>query len=157
MPRTGRAARLDDAVDLLTRYHGWVRFSSALATVVLVATLACTDKSVPTGGTVTGLATVRSVDLAILESFPVQVHAMTEGFLADPCTSLDQITQSRDGERISVKMTTTRDADAVCIAVIVDFEEVVPLDVYGLPAGTYTVDVNGVTATFTLTVDNELN
>jgi len=57
-------------------------------------------------------------------------------------------------ERIAVTIGTTRPADAVCATVLVDFEEVVPVDVLGLPAGTYTVDVNGVLATFTLTVDN---
>ncbi len=34
------------------------------------------------------------------------------------------------------------------------FEQTVVLDAYGLPAGTDTADVNGVHATFTLSVDN---
>jgi len=38
--------------------------------------------------------------------------------------------------------------------VLAPFEEIIPLEVYGLPAGTYTVDVNGVQATFDLEVDN---
>ena len=38
----------------------------------------------------------------------------------------------------------------------VPFEDTIPLDVYDLPAGAYTVDVNGVTNTFTLDVDNVL-
>jgi hypothetical protein len=34
------------------------------------------------------------------------------------------------------------------------FEETIALDVYGLPAGTYHVNVNGIDDTFTLEVDN---
>jgi len=39
---------------------------------------------------------------------------------------------------------------------LVPFEEVIPLDVAGLHAGTYIVDVNGMMESFTLDVDNTL-
>jgi inhibitor of cysteine peptidase len=41
--------------------------------------------------------------------------------------------------------------------VLAPFEEVIPLKVYGLPAGTYTVEVNGVQGTFGLEIDNILS
>ena len=41
-----------------------------------------------------------------------------------------------------------------CIAVTDPFETSVTLDVLDLPAGTYTVKVNGVTAEFTIDMDN---
>jgi inhibitor of cysteine peptidase len=44
----------------------------------------------------------------------------------------------------------------MCTQALVPFEESIDLDVRGLPAGTYTVDVHGETATFTLDVDNVL-
>ena len=40
-------------------------------------------------------------------------------------------------------------------AALVPYEETISLDVYGLLAGTYTVDVNSVRDTFTLDVDNK--
>ena len=40
---------------------------------------------------------------------------------------------------------------------IAPFEEVIPLEVYGLPAETYTVEVNGVQGTFDLEIDNILS
>ena len=43
-----------------------------------------------------------------------------------------------------------------CTTEVVPFEEIIPLDVYGLSAGDYTVDVNSVTDTFTLDMDNVL-
>ena len=49
-----------------------------------------------------------------------------------------------------------KDSGLVCIQKIEPFQEIVVLDVYGLSAGTYYVDVNGIGDTFTLDVDNIL-
>jgi inhibitor of cysteine peptidase len=105
-----------------------------------------------------GLASVEEIQLQIMESFPVQVAVLVEGYLPDGCTEIDGIDQTFDEETntFSVKITTVRPTDAVCTEAIVPFEERISLDVRGLPAGTYTVDVNGVTGTFTFDVDNEL-
>jgi inhibitor of cysteine peptidase len=109
------------------------------------------------GGVITGTAQVETIDLFILESFPVQIHASVTGYLGDGCTTLGEITQTREDDTFYVTITTTRPADAICTQQLVGFEETIPLDVAGLPAGTYTVDINGVTETFTLDVDNVLS
>jgi len=44
----------------------------------------------------------------------------------------------------------------MCAEVLVPFEETTSLDVVGLPAGVYTVNVNGVSDTFEFTVDNAM-
>ena len=44
----------------------------------------------------------------------------------------------------------------MCIEALVPFEENVPLDVYGLPAGTYQVQVYNQSAEFTFDMDNRL-
>jgi inhibitor of cysteine peptidase len=110
----------------------------------------------PGTGVITGTAVVESVDVRILESFPVQVQVLAKGYLQDSCTKLDTTTQSLDSHTFIVTMTTSRPADLACTQVITPFEEPIPLDVAGLKAGTYTVIVNGVTGTFTLDVDNVL-
>jgi inhibitor of cysteine peptidase len=131
--------------------------------MVLVAIVACSPGAEPTptpaapGGDeppVAGQAAVESIEILILESFPVQVHVVARGNLPDGCTSIDQITEERDGETFRVTITTTRPADQMCTQALVPFEETIALDVYGLPAGTYAVDVNGATDTFTLDIDN---
>jgi inhibitor of cysteine peptidase len=99
---------------------------------------------------------VESVDVRILESFPVQVQVLAKGYLQDSCTKLDTTTQSLDSHTFIVTMTTSRPADLACTQVITPFEEPIPLDLAGLKAGTYMVTVNGVTGTFTLDVDNVL-
>lgn len=114
----------------------------------------------PSGGTVRGEAIVDAIDILILESFPVQVQVLARGYLPDGCTQIDTVSQI-DGvgqepgdQAFTVTITTIRPADAICTQALVPFEETFSLDVYGLPAGTYTVDVNGVTGTFELAVDN---
>jgi len=104
----------------------------------------------------TGKAPVEEVELLMLESFPVQVHTIARGNLPDGCTTIDKINQSSDPTYniFWVEIITARPADATCTEALVPFEETIPLNVYGLDAGTYTVDVNGVTASFTLDVDN---
>jgi inhibitor of cysteine peptidase len=104
-----------------------------------------------------GLATVEKIDILTLESFPVQVFIIASGYLPNPCTEIYQITQEREGNTFFITIETYCSQE-VCIQVIAPFEEVIPLDeVYGLPAGTYTVEVNGVQGTFGLEIDNILS
>lgn len=101
-------------------------------------------------------AQVLSFDIRILESFPVQIHVAVTGVLADGCTSPGPIVVEREGDAFLVTVQTTRPADRMCTQVVSNFSETVPLDVQDLPAGTYTVIVNGVVGSFELTMDNKL-
>lgn len=99
-------------------------------------------------------ATVESIEIMVLESFPVQIRVNATGYLPDPCTKIDEITKEKDGNTFLITIKTVRPADTFCIAVIVPFQEMISLDVYGLKAGIYNVDVNGVKGTFELETDN---
>ena len=103
-----------------------------------------------------GRAQIDEVNIQILESFPVQVEVLNRGSLPDSCTEMAQLNRPFDDDEnvFWVEVTTVRAKEDSCAQVVVPFEELVSLDVYGLPAGTYTVDVNGVRGTFTLAVDN---
>ena len=103
----------------------------------------------------TGLASVDEIDIFILESFPVQVQVIASGNLPDPCTEIFEVLQEREGDTFFITIKTYR-PPGFCIQVLAPFEEIIPLEVYELPAGAYTVDVNGVQATFDLEVDNIL-
>lgn len=101
-----------------------------------------------------GEANVDDVQVNIMESFPVQVSVTVSGFLTDGCTEIDETAVTRTDNTFDVHVTTKRPAAAVCTQELAPFEESVPLDVLDLPAGEYTIDVNGVTTTFTLDMDN---
>lgn len=103
-----------------------------------------------------GSATVDSIELMIMESFPVQVSVRARGDLPDGCTEIDEIETTQNGTAFEVTITTLRAADAVCTEALVPFDETIELDVLNLPAGTYTVDVNGRSGTFNLAADNTM-
>lgn len=103
-----------------------------------------------------GTADVDEVEVMLLESFPVQVRAIARGNLPNGCAEIDEQHVTRSGDTFDVELTTRTLTNAMCTEALVAFEEAIPLEAEGLPAGTYTVDVNGVTATFTLDVDNTL-
>lgn len=108
-------------------------------------------------GYVYGTATVETIQVTTLESFPVQVQVTAQGYLPDSCTEISQVQTQKEENSFNVTISTKRPKDAVCAQVIVPFNRTIPLDVVGLKAGNYTVNVNGVKKSFELAVDNMLN
>ncbi len=106
------------------------------------------------GEIVVGEAVVDEVSVALLESFPVQARATFSGNLPDGCTMIGDMSQTLEGTTIRVRVTTERDASLMCTEALVPYEKVIDLDILGIPAGQYTVDINGATTTFTLGQDN---
>jgi len=106
----------------------------------------------------TGPASVDMVNIELLETFPVQARVVIGGNLPDGCTQIS--TRSIDYDDTSstffIELNTERPVDAVCTQALVPYSEFIPLDLTGLALGTYTVDVNGVTSTFELSIDNEV-
>lgn len=101
-------------------------------------------------------AAVDSIEILILESFPVQVNVRARGDLPDGCTMIDTVNTEQDGTTFNINITTRRDGAELCTEALVPFEETIPLDVFGLAAGTYAVNVNGINGSFTLQEDNVL-
>jgi len=101
-------------------------------------------------------AVVESIEVVMLTSFPLQVHLHVSGYLGDPCTEIKEVQTQRQDYRFEITISTERAAGADCIQVIEPFELNIPLDVYGLPAGDYLVQVNGVEAGFSFSQDNIL-
>jgi len=92
---------------------------------------------------------INDISVEILESFPLQVHIMVNGYLSDSCTTLNEITQQRDENVIKVHITTKRPKDEICAQVITEVEERIPIEGTFLP-GQYKVIVNEVEKEFEL-------
>ncbi|MDA0525025.1 protease inhibitor I42 family protein [Methanococcoides alaskense] len=121
--------------------------------VVLADMLASDDNDMEY---VVGTAIVDDVQIMVMESFPLQISVTVIGNLPDGCTTIDEenIEVVNTGNGFDIALKTKRPKDLACTQALVPFEVNIPLDVYGLEKGVYTVDVNGVTDTFEFTVDN---
>jgi hypothetical protein len=97
------------------------------------------------------LVSVDAVVVNIAESFPVQVSLTVTGNKSIPCVELQTPAIFRDESTFTVVLAeTTLGPAESCIAVLDPFETNIALDVAGLDSGTYTVNVNGVEASFSL-------
>ncbi len=101
-----------------------------------------------------GPANVEAIEIYQLDAQPVEVNVIARGHLPDGCSSIDQINQTRTGSNFQITIDSLHQDDDACPNISVRFEEVIALDVLGLPAGIYVVDVNGLQGTFTLRTDN---
>jgi inhibitor of cysteine peptidase len=164
--------RINDRSIINGRSVKTVRLMTVMLVIFTVALSGCVDNGQnntdneteePTEGQNTsteeyiyGTANVESIDILTLESFPVQIHVIAEGYLPDGCTEIDEIKTEKEGNNFNINITTKRPKDAICTQAIENFTETIPLDVQGLSAGNYSVNVNGVTGSFELAVDNIL-
>ncbi len=105
---------------------------------------------------VIGEAAVDEIEIAKMESFPVQVSVLIKGHTSDGCTTVGDVKQNYAAGTFNLKVESKRPLDAEsCTQAIQDFQKTVSLSgVVGLPKGTYSVVVNGVKGAFTLEMDN---
>ncbi len=78
---------------------------------------------------------------------PAQVTVHVQGVIGDSCHTLDQITQSREGNRVEVRITAIRQLGVPCMELAKLFDQVIPLE-GTFEAGTYTLQVNDLETTF---------
>lgn len=120
------------------------------------------------------LRSVYEVRVIETETFPVQVFLEVNGVVGYTCNTM-HIEKRLVEDTFHVSIQQARSARGACIAVEAKFSWIVPLDVYGLPAGEYQYVVNhglgpvehrldgtsvdvgvGLTGSFVLTADNIL-
>lgn len=99
---------------------------------------------------------LNSVSTIVTDAIPIQVLLMINGELPTPCYQFGQINQRLKDNKFEVSMhLAPLLPNTICVEVTQPFEKIVPLQVYGLPAGTYEYTVNGQhDGTFSLTTDN---
>ena len=100
-------------------------------------------------GAVRGPVYINSVDLLMLESWPVQVRASIEGSLPTPCHRLAWDLSGPDAQgRITLDIYSTADPDGTCIQVLEPFEQVIDAGSY--TSGSFVLVVNGIEYPFTI-------
>jgi hypothetical protein len=92
-------------------------------------------------------ATIEMVEVELRESDPVQVVAHIEGYMANGCYSLGEISQRRDGNQIEVTVLADHSGAEVCTMQLQPIDERVLLEGDFAP-GEYTLRVNEVETRF---------
>lgn len=120
---------------------------SSVRTIALAslaaATFACASTSgspSPDQNSSTGLLQVQRVESTATLTLPARVTLQVTGILADSCTQLGAVSQSRDGATVTVLIATNRQG-TICAQVTSTVTVQVPLD-GAFPAGEYLARVN---------------
>lgn len=100
------------------------------------------------------LVRVDRIDVAVLKSFPVQIHANLDGHLSDGCVEVGEPEVRREGNTFTITLPASRPPGRMCAQVLVPFGRSVPLPVRDLPKGEYEIRSHGAIASFTLDRDN---
>jgi inhibitor of cysteine peptidase len=120
------------------------RFALLMALALPLAGAACENPN--TADEVVPLR-IEDVDVLVLESFPVQIMAVVTGTLPTACSSIESVSQTRQGNVVEVTITTRTERDQVCIQVIKQITERIRLE-GGFPPGDYVLRVNGLETRF---------
>jgi hypothetical protein len=100
-------------------------------------------------GAVGGPVYLDSVDVLLLESYPVQVRALVKGDLPTPCHRLAWDVGGPDVQgRIILDIYSTADADGICVQVLEPFEQ--SIDIGSYTGGSFLLVVNGTEYPFTI-------
>ena len=120
----------------------------ALMLFVLVTLAACGVQAVQPQPRAEQLP-VDTVEVSIAESLPVQPMVRFKGALPNGCYSLGEITQSREGNVITVDVKMNNSGAEACTMMLEIIDKSITLQ-GDFPAGEYTVIVNGMTQNFTI-------
>ncbi len=99
--------------------------------------------------------TIQGLDVRVGSGSPTSVVAVLSGTLPDAgCTTIASVTQERESTTFRLTVIAQTDPLKRCAYVLTPFTQEVVLDVEGLPAGTYTVKADDVSATFDLSTSD---
>ncbi len=93
-------------------------------------------------------AQVESVEILYGKADPAQVSAVVRGSLSDSCTALQEPQVSFKDGTFTIKLSAESPTDRGCVQITSPYEQAIALDTANLPAGSYTVVANGVSASF---------
>ncbi len=123
---------------------------SACAPILRPASALDSPTTEPTPQTSTREAQVQSVDIEVMDTNPPQVNAVVRGNLSESCATLAPSQVSYASNVFEIKVYAISPTDRGCAQVTTPFETTIALDTSSLPAGSYTVTANGVSAVFAL-------
>ena len=134
---------------------------AGMTALLLVLLTACAsgssklDDVVQVGTNLTDGFTIRQIDVRPSEDLPDEVEAWVTGVMDDTCERIGDVTEAREANTITLEFFTRASDNELCgDDEIVEFIQIVVLDIEGLRDGTYFVTVGGVSDSFVLPLGN---
>lgn len=97
---------------------------------------------------------VKAIEVFLLESFPAQANVLVTVDLPTNCSVIEGVTEELTNNTFKLELQISEQRKANCLTQPQSFEQIIPLDLANLTAGIYTVEVNGKSQEFELTMDN---
>jgi hypothetical protein len=85
---------------------------------------------------------------------PIPVQVTVTGNLPDTCAQIELVQQKQEGSHFEITMSTIPSSAEGCVQDTLPFRMVIPLNITNLPAGAYSVEVNGARADFQIDTAN---
>ena len=105
------------------------------------------------GATQRPLVGIEEISVVSEATEPARVEVTVEGYKSVPCVELEPLGMSRSGDTFHVVIAETEMGPAEsCIAMLAPFTHTFELDTFGLSAGAYQLNVNGMETEFDLLV-----
>jgi len=105
--------------------------------------------------------TVDQVEIEVGVGSPIPVHVIVSGFMPDPCSQVEHTEIKLDGSNFVITLFASPDVGGPavdgCIKDPMYFKMGIPLNIVDLPAGSYSVTVNGSRADFKLDIANSVS
>jgi hypothetical protein len=98
--------------------------------------------------------TVDDVQAEVGVGSPIPVQVIVSGNLPDSCAQIEFMRQKQEGSHFSFVLSTIPSTAEGCVQDTLPFRILIPLNIVNLPAGSYTVDVNGSPASFEISTGN---
>ena len=93
---------------------------------------------------------IDDVQVEVVVGSPIPVHVHVSGSLPDTCAQVEYTEIRQDGTNFLIQLSAIPGSGEDCIKDTLPFRMSIPLNIIGLPAGGYSVEVNGRRADFTL-------
>lgn len=100
------------------------------------------------------LVEVTHVEAEVGVGSPIPVQVTVSGNLPDTCAQIELVQQRLEGSTFHITLSTIPSSAEGCVQDSLPFRMMIPLNVVNVPAGSYSVEVNGSRADFTLETGN---
>lgn len=97
---------------------------------------------------------VDQVEVEVGVGSPIPVQVTVSGNLPDTCAQIELVQQRQVGSNFQIMVSSVPSIAEECVQDTLPFRIVLPLNTVNLPAGSYSVDVNGSSASFELDTGN---